>query len=182
MIPYHKIFGRLGNQMFQGAYIFAQHKRGKIEDIYMQDPEYFEGFEDEIRDLYGKDIGHIDRVAVHVRRGDYVRNPFYVDLTRTAYYENALAQFKGEKFLIFSDDREFCEEYFDGEDYEFDEHEGDIDALNTMASCKGIIIANSSFSWWAAFLGDKNKKVVAPMEWYTDGEERTKLPDEWIRL
>ena len=48
MVQPHKLFGRLGNQMFQYAYIYAQMKRGLIPDIYLQDPKYFEDFRNEI--------------------------------------------------------------------------------------------------------------------------------------
>ena len=55
------IFGRLGNQMFQGAYIYAQMLDGVIGDIYVQDPKYFEKYKNQIVRLYGGGIGYIDR-------------------------------------------------------------------------------------------------------------------------
>lgn len=179
MIQPEKIFGRLGNKMFQGAYLYAQWKREQIPDIYVQDPEYFDDFRDDIRVLYGEGITEIDKVAIHVRRGDYVRNPFYVDLSLTDYYEKAMAEFPNEKFLVFSDDIPFCENYFDGDEYEFN-YEPEVEALNTLASCKGIIMANSSFSWWGAYLS--NAKVIVPLLWHPDGVERTKLLPEWTKL
>jgi hypothetical protein len=175
------IFGRLGNQMFQGAYIYAQMRDGAIDDIYVQDPKYFEKYRSEIMKLYGDGIGYKNKVAIHVRRGDYVDNPFYVDLTKTDYYKRAIAEFPDAKFLVFSDDIDFCKTYFIGEQYEFDES-NEIDALNAMASCVGHIIANSSFSWWGAYLAPYTKKVIAPKLWYTDNVERTKTPDSWIRI
>lgn len=180
MLHPNRIFGRLGNQMFQGAYIYAQMKRGRIPDIYVQDPVYFDDYREDIRLLYGDKIGHIDKVAIHVRRGDYVNNPFYVDLTKTSYYYNAMQLFPGEHFMVFSDDIEWCkqQEMFKG--CSFSEGHDEIQDLNIMASCKGIIIANSSFSWWAAYLS--NAKVIAPKAWYADGVERTKCPSSWIRL
>lgn len=180
MLHPNRIFGRLGNQMFQGAYIYAQMKRGRIPDIYVQNPVYFDDYREDIRLLYGDKIGHIDKVAIHVRRGDYVKNPFYVDLTKTDYYQKAMAMFPNEHFMVFSDDIEWCkqQEMFKG--CSFSEGHDEIQDLNIMASCKGIIIANSSFSWWAAYLS--NAKVIAPIAWYADGVERTKCPSSWIRL
>lgn len=173
------IFGRLGNRMFQGAFLWAYAKDHET-DIYFQDPKWFEGHEDEVRKLYSPGIHpRTDKVAIHVRRGDYVNNPFYVDLTETDYYEKAMAEFPDEQFLVFSDDIDWCREYFLGDEYEFD-NSSEIDALNRMASCKGIIMANSSFSWWSAFLST-DAKVVAPKLWYSDGIERTKCLDSWIR-
>lgn len=182
MIAPWKIFGRLGNSLFQYAYIYAQSKTSE-QDIYLQDPAYFAGYEDEIRELFQHTRSDVDMVAIHVRRGDYVNNPFYVDLTNTNYYFKAMKLFPlGTKFLVFSDDIEWCKTYFVGKEFEFSENRNELEDLSLMASCKGIIIANSSFSWWGAFLGSKDKKVIAPKEWYTDLEERTKCPKTWIRI
>ena len=71
---------------------------------------------------------------------------------------------------------------FKGKEFTFSEGNSEIDDLNMMAGCKGIIIANSSFSWWGAFLGDQNKKVIAPKEWFTDTNMKVNLPKQWQRI
>jgi hypothetical protein len=158
-------------------------KNEVIPDVYVQDPKYFEDFTDDLKLIYGQGIGApIDRVAIHVRRGDYVNNPFYVDLTQTDYYEKAMKEFPNKKFLVFSDDIEWCKYYFEGEEYEFCEVENDVEAMNIMAQCRGHIIANSSFSWWGAFISPYTEKVVAPKKWYSDGVKRTKCPKGWIKI
>lgn len=185
MLALSKYTGRLGNQMFQYAYLYSQFKKDLIPDVYVQGPEYFKDFEKDIKLQFRQGIGEmIPKIAIHVRRGDYVRNPFYVDLTQTDYYEKAIAEFPGAKFLIFSDDIDFCRDYFEGKEFEFCEEEYDIDAMNIMAQCQGHIIANSSFSWWGAFISPYTQKIVAPSKdrWYTDGIERTKCPNNWLRL
>jgi hypothetical protein len=65
--------------------------------------------------------------------------------------------------------------------YELYEHTTETEDLNAMASCKAIIGANSSFAWWAAYLGDPNKKVVMPKaeRWFTDGQRRCDLEPNW---
>lgn len=180
MVPIWKLSGRLGNQMFQLAYLHAQMRSGKIPDIYLQDEKYFENYKDEIRQMYSQDISHIDQVSIHVRRGDYVRNPFYVDLSKTNYYERAMEQFPGESFLVFSDDIEWCKDQRMFEGCEFSEGNTEVEDLNLMASCKAHIIANSSFSWWAAYIS--GNKTIAPKAWYADGIERTVIPKQWIRI
>lgn len=164
--------------MFQGAYIYSQWRQRMIPDIYVQDYTYFDEYRDEIRKLYGDGIGKIDKIAIHVRRGDYIDNPFYVDLSKIDYYRRAINEFPNEKFIVLSDDVAFCKKYF----MEIDKCEfslGDeLEDLNMMASCKGIIMSNSSFSWWAAYLSNA-KVVIAPKEWHTDKIERTKLLPEW---
>jgi hypothetical protein len=151
-------------------------KRGEIPDIYVQDESFFEGYEDEIKQLFSEGITPIDQVAIHVRRGDYVGNSFYVDLMETDYYERAMEEFPGEKFLVFSDDIEWCKKQEIFKDCEFSGSD-ELTDFNRMAGCKGVIMANSSYSWWAAYLS--KGKVVAPLEWYSDGVSRTTTLDNW---
>lgn len=183
------IFGRLGNRMFQGAYLLARANELGT-DIYFQDPAYFEKYADDIKRLYGEGIGYLSQVGVHIRRAGnptnpnepkYSENPFYVDLTKTDYYERAMAMFPNDKFLVFSDDPEWCKEKFkDNPDVQVMEKRDEIEDLNLFASCKHQIIANSSWSWWGAFLNpNEGKRIIAPKQWYADGAQRTVLPKEW---
>lgn len=173
--------------MFQMAYIYAQIKKGAIPDIYLQDPKYFEGYENDIRGWFGEGIGFIEQISIHIRRGDYVDNPFYVDLTTTDYYERAIGLFPDKNFLVFTDDVDFAkgwvEQRPDRARFQVMEGNSEIEDFNIMASCEGNIIANSSFSWWAAYVNpNPSKKVTAPLEWYADKIERTVCPPEWTRI
>jgi hypothetical protein len=189
--------GGLGNIMFKNAYLWAQMREGHIPDIYVQSEKYWAKYKDEIRTLYGRGIGRDERVALHIRRGDYLKvSQFHINLWDTPYYREAVQQFpKGTKFLVFckdnqseaqdQDDREWCERnlLLLGIDFELHTHGSETDDLNAMASCKGLIGANSSFSWWAAYLNPhQDKKVVFPTKWFVDGNQRTELLDEWIQL
>lgn len=183
-------FGGLGNRLFQGAYIYAQVRKGLIPDIYIQDMKYWREFKEEIRKWYQKGISdRTNRVALHIRRGDYVNNSFYVDLTQTDYYDKALKEFPDERFLVFyadrqgtsdSKDRDWIRDWLEKkgvQHFEFYRGADEIDDLNKMASCRGLIGANSSFTWWAAFLNpNEDKKIVVPREYYTDKVERTIFP------
>lgn len=179
--------------MFQLAYLYTQVRNGLIPNWYLQSPEYFKGCEEEIKNLFGEGIGYLDQVGIHVRRGSnplypkepkYSENPFYVNLSETDYYDRAMQLFSGEKFVVFSDDPEWCKEKFkNNKNVQVMEKGNDIDDFNLLASCKSQIIANSSFSWWAAFLNpNPSKVIVAPKHWYSDGVQRTKLPKEWIKI
>lgn len=182
MILLDKLFGRLGNRMFQMAYIYAQ-SRENGHDIYLQDPKYFGKYASEIKHMLGQNIpAQTNKVAIHVRRGDYVGNGFYVDLMLTDYYQRAMAEFPDSQFLVFSDDVAWCKDQAIFKDCEFSEGKNEEQDLNYMASCSGHIIANSSFSWWAAYLSPYTKKVIAPKAWYSDGVERTVCPNSWMRL
>src|SRR3990167_1976133 len=185
-------FGRLGNRMFQMAFLYAESRRLGV-DFYFQDPKYFEGYEEEIKQLFGGGIGFLSQVGIHVRRASnpinprepkYSENPFYVNLGDTDYYDKAMAMFPGDNFLVFSDDPEWCREKFkDNPIVQVMDKGNEIEDFNLLASCKHQIIANSSFSWWAAYLNpNESKEVIAPKKWYSDGIKRIKLPKDWIQI
>jgi len=191
MIERRKLFGGLGNMMFQYAFLYSLLLDGKIPNIYLQSEKFFFKHRGKIKELYGRGIGHIDKVSIHIRRGDYINNPFYVDLTTTDYYQKAIAHFPDDKFLIFCADRQpgsddttdkswamdFINTLGIGDRSEMFTGDSEIDDMNAMASCKAHIMANSSFSWWASYLG--HGKVIAPKDWYSDGRQRTELLRSW---
>lgn len=125
---------------------------------------------------YEKQIAECCAVSVHIRRGDYLDpkySPLYAGICDEAYYENAIAQMKklvpGARFFFFSNDTEWVKEHYSGPDYVTvegnDEDSGCAD-LYLMSRCQHNIIANSSFSWWGAWLNDNpDKKVIGPRRW-----------------
>jgi len=196
MKPVRKSIGGLGNLMFKQAYIYSQMRRGLIPDIYVQSDKYWKEFTEEVKLMFSPGGGIIDMVSLHIRRGDYLDTDFYVDLTQTDYYKEAVKQFPDEEFIVFYRDRQddsrdqddagWCIEYLDriipGR-YRLYSGEDETDDLNMMARCKSNIMANSSFSWWAAFLNNNpNRKVVCPKDWFSDGVMRIDLLDEWIEI
>jgi hypothetical protein len=181
-----KIIGGLGNLMFKEAFLYTLLRDGVIPDLYLQDEKYFEKYKDEIKDRFGTEIGFVPHVAIHVRRGDYVGSSFHADLLKTDYYDRAMALFPGKKFLIFSDDIEWCKENFKPQvDLVYVEGNDEVEDFNMMASCESIIMANSTFSWWAAYLNPNfNRRVIAPKEdtWFTDGVIRITMPKEYEQI
>jgi hypothetical protein len=182
MIPISKLMGRLGNQMFQYAYLYSQCREGEIPDVYLQNEKYFEKYRHEVRALFSEGIGTLPYVAIHVRRGDYVGNPFYVDLCKDGYYERAMEEFPNAAFLVFSDDIPWCKQQDVFRKCDFSGNLSETEDLNMMASCMGHIIANSSFSWWGAWLSPHGGKVIAPARWFSDGVERVGLSSNWKRV
>ncbi len=186
MIDIHKLSGRLGNEMFRDAYIYAQMKDGMIPDIYLQSEKYWSTYADEIKARYraGPTVRSdmLPYVAIHVRRGDYIGNPFYVDLLKTDYYQKAMAEFPGAEFILFSDDIEVVKNLPLFENCHICTVSDPALSLSHMIECKGHIIANSSFSWWGAYLSPHGGKVVAPKQWHPDGVQRTELPSKWIQV
>ncbi|NTU77338.1 MAG: alpha-1,2-fucosyltransferase, partial [Alphaproteobacteria bacterium] len=178
---------------------------------YFQSARYFESCADALRERFAPRVTPDDEtltalraadvpISLHVRRGDYLSNPVAAAVhgsTQLAYYERAveiltrLVTPAVPTFFIFSDDQEwvrqniaFCPKavYVNGR---IDKPQDDI---WLMSQCHHHIIANSSFSWWGAWLNAReDKKVVAPRRWFAPKELITKntrdlYPEGWILL
>lgn len=129
-------------------------------------------------------------VSIHVRRGDYVRQPQFHPCCTTEYYIDAL-QTIGEYDHVFicSDDIPYCKTIFKGDKCIFVEENDHMFDFFLMTMTSHNIIANSSFSWWSAFLNtnyDKNKKVIYPKPWFGTGysQHDTSLlcPETWQEI
>jgi len=107
-------------------------------------------------------------VFLHIRGGDYVGNPAH-DIGLDAYYGRAIKLFPdGTRFYIVTNDVDHAmnRPYVVGLNYTL-VTESEIETLFLMSQCAGGICANSSFSWWGAFL-NPNRKIVMPDRWYAD--------------
>lgn len=167
---------------FQDPLVF-EHKR-KILITYFTFPELPDKAE-EVASL----IKSRNAISIHVRRGDYINpeiNDFHGVLPET-YYEEAIREIKKEvkqtSFFIFSDDISWCVSNFSfisNDEVNFvDLKEQNWVDMKLMTLCKHHIIANSSFSWWGAWLStNENQIVIAPKLWFRN--EKTKIiPKQW---
>ncbi len=143
---------------------------------------------------YGKYISE-GFYSIHIRRGDYLeKSELYGGICTRKYYTDAIEYIKyrdkNAKFIVFSDETDRNKLslllgkdniiYFQQED--FTEYEDWYD-MYLMTQCKGNIIANSSFSWWGAWLNQhKNKLVIAPKVWLNGKATIDIWCDNWIRL
>jgi hypothetical protein len=132
-------------------------------------------------------------VAVHVRRGDYVAHRDFGGIATEEYYQKAsrilLKTLPHARFYVFSDDISWCMEHLHlpGMTIYIDApHLQDHEELILMSKCKHNIIANSSFSWWGAWLNDNPEKIViAPAKWSNLHDKnwyRDIIPDHWMRI
>jgi len=135
-------------------------------------------------------------VSIHVRRGDYVSNAGTKDfhgLCDILYYQDAIQKIRLEIpnpiFYIFSDDKDYVKVIFQGIDnVVFIENiPFDFEELLLMSCCKHNIIANSSFSWWGAWLNTNlHKIVIAPNRWFANNDMINKtydlLPENWNKI
>lgn len=128
-------------------------------------------------------------ICLHVRRGDYLKTAF--GLCSSTYYENAVATMRDRVgsdavFFVFSDDLSWCRRHLSISDPVFVEgnESHPVSELLLMATCRHHIIANSTFSWWAAWLGRHPQQVViAPDPWISIVPTCPDLiPGAWIKL
>ena len=125
--------------------------------------------------------------SVHIRRGDYISSPhmteFHTNLSETDYYQKAMEIIGGD-FMFISDDIEWCKENFKGDNIFYSPFTEELEDLCLMTYCTNNIIANSSFSWWGAYLGFDGK-VIAPNNWFgPKGPKKTQdlIPNNWIKI
>ena len=170
---------------------------------YFQSEKYFKNIENEIREdfTFKKEVfdpckemvSSVDNpIALHVRRTDYVANNTNHPLCTLNYYKAALKHFNDERnVIVFSDDPEWChqQQLFSDDRFIISENTDNRVDLCLMSLCKDFIIANSSFSWWGAWLSsNKNKKVIAPVQWFgktgytKDHNTKDLIPNEWTRI
>ena len=119
--------------------------------------------------------------SLHIRRGDYITNPNH-PLLGLDYYSAALSFIPDRYVLIFTDDVEWVqsptspfkkiEEKYPGDKFIISETNSPYTDMALMAKCQYHIIANSSFSWWGAYLA-QSQQVVAPREWFGDTTKDT---------
>jgi hypothetical protein len=139
-------------------------------------------------------INNKNSVAIHIRRGDYLSNPKarrYHGVLGVNYYKKSINYIKKRVrkpiFFIFSDDIELVKKTFrflNNEQYIFTDTKSSINDLHLMSKCKHCIIANSSFSWWAAWLStNKDKIICAPKNW-TKVKIPTPdiIPQSWVKI
>lgn len=103
--------------------------------------------------------------AVHVRRTDYLKYPDIYPELNADYYRKSLEMIKDKgSILIFSDDYQWCKNNFNDKGFELVDM-SPMSSMYLMSNCSNIIMANSTFSWWAAWLG-KPEMTIYPKKWF----------------
>ncbi|MGH7156946.1 MAG: alpha-1,2-fucosyltransferase [Candidatus Saccharimonadales bacterium] len=177
-------------------------------DGYWQSHRYFENYRSEVINAFKfpkkistanalllKHIATTQSVSVHVRRGDYNTKvgQSYHGLLPKEYYKESINQLVESvdrpELFVFSDDIQWCKDHLKFKltttFIDSNSPNNGVEDMRLMSACRHNIIANSSFSWWGAWLNQNPDKIVyAPRAWFRkkDGSLDDRLPPDWIRL
>ncbi len=178
-------------------------------DGYWQNERYFADASDMIREAFtivappdaenaalAARIAGVNAVSLHVRRGDYITDPKVLAMHGTCapeYYAAAVdhiaKSIDAPELFIFSDDPDWARSHLS---FQFPTHVVTLNSADTchedlrlMSRCRHHVIANSTFSWWGAWLNpNMDKTVVAPKRWFAEDKWNVKnlIPDRWVCL
>lgn len=167
-------------------------------------PKYFKDYRQELINIFrfdedslnessktwrGRIISEINSCSIHVRRGDFLKDPKWGKAITEDYYEKAIEKIRKEsqdvKFYVFSNDIAWCRERWGDNGFFYIDCNKGIDSwqdMFLMTCCRHHINANSSFSWWGAWLSQKAGFTIVPRKFRADVDVKDVYPDEWIRL
>jgi hypothetical protein len=183
----------LPDDMYIQGYWVSEKYFKDIEETIRKDFTFSEPLEGKNKEIAGR-IGKVNSVSIHVRRGDYVAskktNSFH-GTCDISYYEKAIEyiakRVDDPHFFVFSDDIEWVKENlsipYTTEYIDWNTGKESYRDMQLMSLCKHNIIANSTFSWWGAWLNaNEGKIVVAPKRWFKAQEVNTDdlFPKEWV--
>ncbi len=208
-----QLFYRHSSQIIEKYFYYDSAILKVIDKVYLdgywQSEKYFNDISEVIRKDFtvkhqqagrNKEIAELiedsNSVSLHIRRGDYVSNKItntVHGLCNLDYYNRAIIyiaeKFSNLHFFVFSDDPIWTKKYISvKENITYVDHnkaDKNYEDLRLMSQCKHHIIANSSFSWWGAWLNQNpDKIVIAPRKWFNEDSIDTKdlIPESWIRL
>lgn len=163
---------------------------------YFQSEKYWHGCKEQISEALGFKFEPMEYVSIHVRRGDCLLYPDQFPVMPMEYYYNAIEYFRSKgfiKFRVYSDDIPFCKTqinsvYIKGIEVEYSNIRDPLADMQSMHNGAGFIIANSSFSLFAALLRGDNPMVITPneMHWPWCGKKGSEtfdlLPERFIKI
>jgi len=161
---------------------------------FFQSQKYFVHVEDEIRKqfVFKNEITELCKqvfkdnfknpICLHIRRGDYIKLSDNHNVLSLNYYKKSLEKFsKDRQVIIFSDDFKWCkqQEIFENSRFLISECKNPYVDLCLMSMCSDFIIANSSYSWWGAWLANRGK-VIAPSQWFGPANAHLNTKDLYL--
>lgn len=179
---------------FDSKFFNIDHKLDFTLHGFFQTEKYFKHCENEIREQFTFKKQIVDEckeitedffqnpVALHIRRGDYLINSGNHFNQKLDYYEKSLSKFDSRRqIIIFSDDPKWCMEQklFSDDRFIISSGNSPYHDLYLMSQCDDFIIANSTFSWWGAWLANRGK-VIAPKNWFGPNNAHLNTKDLYL--
>lgn len=178
---------------------------------YWQNYRYFDDIKESIKNLYAfpafksaetqnmetaERMKAVNSVGIHVRRGNYLKHKMYSGICDEVYYKKAIeyisSRTKDPEWFIFSNDIAWCRDYFStlvSEDrlhfVDWNKDESSFRDMHLMTLCRHLILANSSFSWWAAYLSRnivEDQLILAPVHWLNGIQAKEIHCPSWIKI
>lgn len=170
---------------------------------YWQSPLYFDTIKEDVLKMFAftnvigtnkelsKLIITVNSVSIHIRRGDYLNAKSFMGICELDYYKKAISKInvtvENPYYFIFSNDIDWCvdnlKNIINTDRVNFVSHNVGKDSfwdMYLMSCCKNMIIANSSFSWWAAYLNNnKDAKIICPKKWVNRDYDTQVHLDSW---
>lgn len=213
---FYRLYKRLSHRyIIETAYRYNDKaidllKDGCVVEGSWQDERYFESYKDDVRKAFefpefsddknikiAESLKKENSVSIHIRKGDgYSSWNIFSNTCPKSYYTKAIEyikkRIKDPQFYVFSDNSEIIKEYLDMDDYTLinwnpSTGKGNYLDMHLMSCAKHNIIANSTYSWWGAWLNaNPNKIVVAPRFWFNPASNMRDInhiiPQNWIKL
>jgi len=190
------------NKFYINEKIFDQIIKDFYVEGYFQTYKYIQKLDNNLFEFQTKlnikelELFQGEIVSIHIRGGDYVTskkdNNLFGNICTTEYYKKAIKYIKqnveNPEFITFTNDKKYAENILQGESFkiiDWNTGENSFRDMFLMSQCKHNIIANSSFSWWGAWLNKNSSKIViAPDKWFNDYKINQKniIPTNWIRM
>lgn len=192
---------------YQGAQSYIWNRKYKVFWGGWMSEKWFLPIKEEIQECFSFDLQKLspksanlleelsqtgtNSISIHVRRGDYLKNPQYFDICNTTYYRKAIGLIKEKtdnaRFYVFSDDIQWVKENLDlPQNTVYVNWNMKTDSwqdMCLMSHCQHHIIANSTFSWWGAWLNKNEEKIVICPQIFSRTENLVNvMPDEWIKI
>lgn len=177
------------------TYSEIPYSDGMCLDGYFQSEKYFSDFRNEIINSFGLEYKKNNGVvSIHIRRSDYLELIDIHPVLGMEYITEAIKYFNSlryKNFMVFSDDMDWCMKNVNVANFPFckfkySEGENEVEDMESMSGCEHNIIANSSFSWWGAWLNQNPYKIViAPNKWFgklLNHDTKDLIPSTWIKL
>jgi len=162
------------------------HKKNMTLVGFFQRHEYFDFVKDELIEKVFNvpNDWQPNTIAIHVRRGDFLFDPFNFPPVSVEYINKAISLMPENKRIVFlSDDMNWCIENFSNlPKVEFRINTSPMSDIFYMANCDNVIMSNSTFSFWGAYLSNRKRQIVFPLHWFakTSGRDGYEIcPKEW---